>query len=232
MLVTVSIRSSDKRGVFGVGVIMSAVFVIRTVLTAAGRFLGLGPASIDNLLPEASRVNLHVIDAREAGVPGVARLAGPTRLMDVRIARYSCASFLRDRAVLISVVVLMGIGVAMRMFVVAVGVAGVIVIVAMVMVVSAGPVGVAMSAENDETNEVRGKAEGSNNQDQFRVFDGGWVDESAEGFEDDGDAKRNQEYGVEEGTENFRAQPLRQSYNQSVKEHRIKNYHRIAILTP
>ena len=146
----VSIRSSDERCVFGVGIIMSAVFVVGAILTA-GRLLRLGPASINNLLPEASRMNVHVLDAREAGVSGVARLAGPTRLVTVRIARCSCASFLGDRAVLISVVVLVSIGVAMRMFVVTVSVA---VIVVMVMIVSSGPVGVAMSAENDETNKV------------------------------------------------------------------------------
>lgn len=142
MLVIVSIRSSNQRGVFGVGVLISAVFIVGAIFTA--RFLRLGPARLDDLLPEASRINLHVFDAREAGVSGVARLPDSTRLVTMRIARCPRASFLGDRAVLISMVVLVGVRMTMRMLVVAV-------------VVSARSMGVAVSAENDEANEVRGK---------------------------------------------------------------------------
>lgn len=159
VLVVVSIRSCNQRGILGVALIMSSASVVGASFTAQG-LLRLGPASLNDLLSEASRMDLHVFDAREAGVPGVARLPGPTRLVTVRIARDPRASFLSDRAVLITVIVLVSVGVAMRMSVVAVDMA---VIVVMVVIMAARSVGVAMSAENDETNEVRGKTKRSNN---------------------------------------------------------------------
>lgn len=69
-------------------------------------------------------------------------------------------------------------------------------------------VGVAVTAEDDEAKQVREETSAAYNEDEFGVVDLGWFDESCEGLEDNGDAERDEEDGVEEGTENLSAHPL------------------------
>lgn len=69
-------------------------------------------------------------------------------------------------------------------------------------------VGGAVTAEDDEAKQVREETSAAYNEDEFRVVDLGWFDESCEGLEDNGDAERDEEDGVEEGTENLSAHPL------------------------
>lgn len=66
-----------------------------------------------------------------------------------------------------------------------------------------------MTAQNEESNDVRGKAKGTDNEDKLRVEDFRRVEESCDSFEDDGQTQCNQEDGVEEGTEDLCSQPLR-----------------------
>lgn len=62
---------------------------------------------------------------------------------------------------------------------------------------------VAVAAKHHEADEVRGEAEAANNEDELRVGNLGGLKKSGDGLEDDGDAKRDQEDGVEEGAEDL-----------------------------
>jgi hypothetical protein len=57
-----------------------------------------------------------------------------------------------------------------------------------------------MPSKNNKSGQVRREAQAADNQDKLGVADLGRVDEPGEGFEDDGYAKGDEEYGVEEGT--------------------------------
>jgi hypothetical protein len=59
---------------------------------------------------------------------------------------------------------------------------------------------VPVSSKNSETNQVRGKAQTTNNQDKLGVSNLGRVDKTREGFEHDRYAEGDEEDGVEEGT--------------------------------
>lgn len=69
-------------------------------------------------------------------------------------------------------------------------------------------VAMAMAAENEETNKVGEQSCGTNNEDELGVLNLGRVDESSEGFKDDGDAKGDEKDGIEECSENLGANPL------------------------
>lgn len=64
-----------------------------------------------------------------------------------------------------------------------------------------------VAAKHHEADEVRGEPEAANNEDELWVGNLGGLEESGDGLEDDGDAERDQEYGVEEGAEDLCAQP-------------------------
>lgn len=66
----------------------------------------------------------------------------------------------------------------------------------------------AVSTKNQETNKIRGEAERSDDQDEFRVVNFWWVEESSERFQDNGNTQGNKEDGVEESTEDFGPEPL------------------------
>lgn len=66
-----------------------------------------------------------------------------------------------------------------------------------------------MSTENEESNNVRRKAKGTDYEDKLRVEDFRRVEESGDSLEDNRETQCNQEDGVEEGTEDLCSQPLR-----------------------
>ncbi|GKT41798.1 uncharacterized protein ColSpa_01978 [Colletotrichum spaethianum] len=207
-------------------------------LALARRILAikLGPASVDDLLSETRRVDADVLNASKARVVSGASSAavmtlggggsaalGPTRRVGLPVEP-NVTSRLRsgasgssgdnglgkDVANVTAVVVgsarevgatflggvLVGVAVRVAMIVFAV-VVGVI-----------AAVGVAVAAEDKEADEVRGETEGTDDENQLGVIDLGRVEESGNGFENDGDAECDEEDGVEEGTENLSAQPL------------------------
>lgn len=69
------------------------------------------------------------------------------------------------------------------------------------------PVIVSM-AKNHKANKVRSKTAAADDQDDLRVGDLRRVNESCDRLENDGDAKSNQEDGVEEATKNLGTNPL------------------------
>ena len=83
-------------------------------------------------------------------------------------------------------------------------VSGVIMVVAMVR----RPVGVSVSTQDEESNNVRGKAQRTDDKDKFWVGDHWRIDKSGNSFEDDRETQCDQEDGVEKSTENLCSQPL------------------------
>lgn len=79
-------------------------------------------------------------------------------------------------------------------------VAMVVVIVVMVMALFFIAVGVSMATKNNKSEQVRRQTGTSNNENKLRLVDLGRFHESGQSFEDDGDAKGDEEDGVEEGT--------------------------------
>lgn len=71
-------------------------------------------------------------------------------------------------------------------------------------------VGVSMPTKDAKTDQVRGQSQATDNQDKLGVGDFRWVNEARERFENDRYAERNEEDGVEKGTENLGPEPLRQ----------------------
>jgi len=65
---------------------------------------------------------------------------------------------------------------------------------------------VAMAPENDEANQVRRKTDAPDYADELGVLDRGWVQETGERLEHDGDAEGDEEDGVEEGAEDLGAE--------------------------
>lgn len=80
--------------------------------------------------------------------------------------------------------------------------------VGVVMIVTSVFMGVTVAAQDEEANEVGKEAGASHDEDEFGLVDLGRLDETGEGFEDDGNAERDEEDGVEEGTKNFGANEL------------------------
>lgn len=68
--------------------------------------------------------------------------------------------------------------------------------------------GVSMSAQDEESDNVREEAQGTNDEDKLRVEDFGRVDKSGNCFEDDGETQCDQEDGIEEGSKDLCPQPL------------------------
>lgn len=62
-----------------------------------------------------------------------------------------------------------------------------------------------MSTENKEADNVGQEANTSHDKNQLRVLDYWRIDESLQGFENDGDTKSNQEDSVEECTKDLGA---------------------------
>jgi hypothetical protein len=69
-------------------------------------------------------------------------------------------------------------------------------------------VAVSVVVEKEETDNVRGQAEASNNHDQLRMGDFLGLDKSLYGFEEDGEAEGDEEDSVDECTEGFGTLPL------------------------
>ncbi|GKT64693.1 hypothetical protein ColTof3_12032 [Colletotrichum tofieldiae] len=205
-------------------------------LALARRLLAveLGSAGVDDLLSEARRVDADVLNASEArvvsgagpaavvalgGGGGAAR--GPARRVGLTLEPYATRRLRRGTSggssddglgkdvANVAVVVVGGAREVRATFLgsvlVRVGV-GVVVLAVVVGVIAA--VGVAVAAEDEKADEVRGEAECADDENQLGVVDLGGVEESGNGLEDDGDAQGDEEDGVEEGTENLGAQPL------------------------
>ena len=82
------------------------------------------------------------------------------------------------------------------------------VLMVMAMLVSSMSVGMTVAAQDEETDEVGKETGATNDKDELGVFDLRRLDESCDGFEDDGYAKGDKEDGVEESTKNFGSYPL------------------------
>ena len=80
-----------------------------------------------------------------------------------------------------------------------VGVCGMVMVVAMI----GRSMGVSMSAQDEESDNIREQAQGANDKDELRVQDFWRIQESGDSFEDDGEAQCDQEDGIEEGAENL-----------------------------
>lgn len=57
-----------------------------------------------------------------------------------------------------------------------------------------------MTTKNNKAKQVRRQTGTSNDENKLRLVDLGGFDESCQSFKNDGDAKSNEEDGVEEGT--------------------------------
>lgn len=84
--------------------------------------------------------------------------------------------------------------------VVRVAVSMIVSVVVVIVVVSTRSVRMAVAAENKEADKVRKETGAANNEHELGVVDLGRLNESGQGFEDDGDAEGDEEDGVEEGT--------------------------------
>ena len=84
----------------------------------------------------------------------------------------------------------------------------VIMIVVLAVGVLAGSVGVAVAAQDEKAHQVGGQTSAADNQNQLGVLDGGRIEEALGSVKDDGDTEGDKEDGVEEGAEDFGAQPL------------------------
>ena len=94
------------------------------------------------------------------------------------------------------------------LFIVDVTVRMLVVVLIVIVVVPPRPMGMTVPTQNDKTNKIGAQAGGANNENELRVVDLGRIDESRDGFEDDGDAEGDEEDGVEEGAQNLGAHPL------------------------
>lgn len=94
------------------------------------------------------------------------------------------------------------------LFIVDVMVRVLVVVLIVIVAVPPRPMGMTVSTEYDKTNKIGAQAGAANNKNELRAVDLGRIDESREGFEDDGDAEGDEEDGVEEGTQNLGAHPL------------------------
>ncbi len=88
--------------------------------------------------------------------------------------------------------------------------------VAVFVIVSPWAMRVPVPSKNSKASQVRSKSEAADNQDELSISNLGGVDKSRERFEDDGYAKRDEEDGVEEGTEDLGAEPLRGAVSASI----------------
>lgn len=68
--------------------------------------------------------------------------------------------------------------------------------------------GVSMSAQDEESNDVREEAQGTDDEDKLWVEDFWWIDKSGDSFENDGKTQCDQEDRIEESAENLCSQPL------------------------
>lgn len=75
-------------------------------------------------------------------------------------------------------------------------------------VVATRSVRVTVAAEDEETSQVGRQTSAANSEDKLRIFDLGGFDEAGEGLEDNGNAKGDEEDGVEKGAEDFSTNPL------------------------
>lgn len=210
-------------------------FVFRVAL-AAGLLVWLGPTSCDDILPETSRMDTHVADARQAVVPDRARRAPfpPTGVWPLALAisisePATSGRCLRHRrpvprdgrlgeevgpivcqSILIRYVTntsflggaVRGVRVRMPMLVA---------IHLFPVPMFSWPMRVPMPSQNSKPSQVRCEPQATNDQDELRVADLGGVDESCKRFEDDGYAKGDEKYGVEEGAQDLGTEPLRRT---------------------
>ena len=147
-------------------------------------------------------MDAHVLDA---GQTRVSALAGPAVVASSGVSREAAGA----RAGLVPVVVVLVVGKqtgAALLLVVGVVVRMVVGMIVVVMVVVG--VTVAVAAEDKEADKVGEEASGTDDEHQLGVGDLLGLDESGQGFEDDGDAEGDEEDGVEEGTEDLSTHPL------------------------
>lgn len=85
------------------------------------------------------------------------------------------------------------------------------VVVVVIMIV---PMIVSVSSQDKKAKQVGEEAGAAHDEDQFGVVDFGRFDEARQSLKDDGDAKRDQEDGIEEGTEDLGSNPLRERESQ------------------
>lgn len=68
-----------------------------------------------------------------------------------------------------------------------------------------------MPSQNSKPSQIRREPQATNDQNELRVANLRGVDKSSKRFEDDGYAKGDEEYGVEEGAEDLGTEPLRRT---------------------
>lgn len=83
------------------------------------------------------------------------------------------------------------------------------IVAVVIMVVVGVTVAVTVAAEDKESDEVGEEASGTDDKHQLGVADLRGLDESGQGFEDNGNAEGDEEDGVEEGTEDLSAHPTK-----------------------
>jgi hypothetical protein len=84
----------------------------------------------------------------------------------------------------------------------------VIVLVFMIMIVTLSSMGMSMASKDEETDKVGKQASAADSEDKLGVGDLRGLDETSQGFENNGYAKSDEEDGIEEGTENLGSHPL------------------------
>lgn len=215
-------------------VLVGCPFIRGGIAVVAG--VVLGQAGSDDILSEAGWVDAHVLDASEARMPALAGatsvaapdLAGNSAALaaGLVLAELDAATAVRrfiglgkeasEMAGLVGRVgmnvshsgaLFLVVSMAVYVFVTMAVVVPVLVIVAMV--VSSMPM--SMATQDDETDKVGEETGATDDEDELGVLDLGRLDESGDGFEDDGDAEGDKEDGVEKGTENLGSYPLRRT---------------------
>lgn len=186
---------------------------LRINFTVAGR---LSHCCGDDILSEACRVNANIFEVGESRMStptGSAIMSAPRmRGMSVAGAGLLPSVTMLSRAAdndlgrdVAGIFVAMVSGVAFLFVVsvvvrVAVSMIVSVVVVVVIVVVSTRSVRMAVAAENKEADKVGKETGAADNEHELGVVDLGRLNESGQGFEDDGDAEGDEEDGVEEGT--------------------------------
>lgn len=214
------LRGIDKRTAIPRDTLEKRRFLVRLLIHKRGLRIdftvagGLSHRRGDDILPEACRVNANVFEVGESRMSaptGSAIMSAPRmRGMSVAGAGLLPGVAMLGRAAnndlgrdVVGIFVAMVSGMAF-LFVVSVvmrvAVCMIVSVVVVIVIVSTRSVRMAVAAENKESDKVGKETGAANNEHELGVVDLGRLNESGQGFEDDGDAEGDEEDGVEEGT--------------------------------
>lgn len=181
------------------------------IVTVAG---GLSHGRGDDILSEACRVNANIFEVGESrmSTPTGSAIMSAPRMRGMSVASagllsgvtmLSCAADNNLGRNVASIFMTMVSSMAFLFVVsvvVRVAMSMIVSVVVVIVIVSTRSVRMAVATENEETDKVGKETGATNNEHELGVVDLRRLNESGQGFEDDGDAERDEEDGVEEGT--------------------------------